>query len=59
MSQETEGMNKYLEDLKTDELLLKFSWDEWLKVEPPYPEVKFYIEDVWVKFQTKVRLGTS
>ena len=51
MSQETEGMNKYLEDLKTDDLLLKFSWDEWLEVEPPYPEVKFSIEDVWVRFQ--------
>ncbi len=26
MSQETEGMKKYLVDLKTDDLLLKFSW---------------------------------
>jgi pimeloyl-ACP methyl ester carboxylesterase len=41
---------KYLEGLKSGELLLKLTWDEWLTIEPPYDDGKFSAADVTVRY---------
>ncbi len=50
MDQEVEEIEKYLEGLKSDELLLKLTWEGLLGIEPPYPDVKFSIKDAIVRF---------
>jgi len=46
------GVNeKYLNGLKSSELLLAFSWDEWLAIAPPYAEGKFTSSEVTARFQ--------
>src|ERR1051325_8654293 len=45
------GVNqKFLDGLKSKELLLKLTWDEWLDVKPPYPHVGFSIQDVTTRY---------
>ena len=41
---------KYLEGLKSGELLLKLTWDEWLAVNAPFENVDFSVEDVTVRY---------
>ena len=41
---------KYLEGLKSGELLLKLTWDEWLTVNAPFENVDFSVEDVTVRY---------
>ena len=42
---------KYLDGLKTGELLLKLTWDEWLAITPPYSDGKFARADATVRYQ--------
>jgi hypothetical protein len=41
---------KYLDGLKSGELLLKLTWDEWLTVNAPFENVDFSVEDVTVRY---------
>ena len=41
---------KYLEGLKSGELLLKLTWDEWLTVNAPFENIDFSVEDVTVRY---------
>jgi hypothetical protein len=41
---------KYLEGLKSGELLLKLTWDEWLSINAPFENVDFSIADVTVRY---------
>ncbi len=41
---------KYLAALKSRELLLKLTWDEWLALTPPYANGKFSTADVTVRY---------
>ena len=51
MSTATGVIEKYLGGLKSRELLLKLSWDEWLAIKPPYGDGKFSMEDVTVRYR--------
>lgn len=42
---------KYLDGLKSSELLLTLNWDEWLALQPPYENGKFASQDVTVRYQ--------
>jgi len=45
------GINeKYLNALKSAELLLKLTWDEWLAVSASFENVNFSVEDVTVRY---------
>ena len=41
---------KYFEGLKSGELLLKLTWDEWLSMSAPYENVDFSAEDVTARY---------
>ncbi len=46
------GINeKYLDGLKSGELLLKLTWDDWLAIAPPYSDGKFAAADATVRYQ--------
>jgi pimeloyl-ACP methyl ester carboxylesterase len=51
MSIATGVIEKYLDGLKSRELLLKLAWDEWLAIKPPYGDDKFSMEDVTVRYR--------
>ncbi len=42
---------KYLDGLKSGELLLKLTWDEWLAIAPLYSDGKFAAVDATVRYQ--------
>lgn len=42
---------KFLTGLKSHELLLKLTWDEWLAIQPPYGDGKFVAADAWTRFR--------
>jgi len=44
-------MQTFAEGLKSSELLLKLTWDEWLAVAPPYPQGNFSTRDVAVRYR--------
>jgi pimeloyl-ACP methyl ester carboxylesterase len=44
------AVEKYLDELKSNELLLKLTWEEWLDVHAPYAEGRFTIEDFTARF---------
>jgi len=44
-------MQTFAEGLKSSELLLKLTWDEWLAVAPPYPQGNFSTRDVTVRYR--------
>ncbi len=46
-----EAIEKFLDHLNSDELLLKLNWEEWLSITPPYQETSFSTEDATVRFQ--------
>jgi pimeloyl-ACP methyl ester carboxylesterase len=46
----TDVSEKYLQGLKSDELLLKLTWDEWLAIKPPYAAGNFVMQDVTTRF---------
>jgi pimeloyl-ACP methyl ester carboxylesterase len=41
----------FLEGLKSRELLLKLTWDEWLAVAPPFPQGNFSTRDATVRYR--------
>ncbi|HXK29011.1 MAG TPA: alpha/beta fold hydrolase [Candidatus Binatia bacterium] len=41
----------FLDGLRSRELLLKLTWDEWLAVVPPYPQGNFSTRDVAVRYR--------
>ncbi|MEX0804711.1 MAG: alpha/beta fold hydrolase [Candidatus Binatia bacterium] len=43
-------VEKYKDALRSRELLLKLSWDEWLALNPPYSDGKFSAADVTVRY---------
>lgn len=45
------SVKKFLDNLNSMELLLKYNWEEWLAVTPPYQDVTFSIEEVTVRFE--------
>src|SRR6516162_9625290 len=49
-----ESMNsateKFLAGLKSNELLLKLTWDEWLAVEAPYDPTRVTTADAWTRY---------
>lgn len=42
---------KFLAALKSSDLLPKFSWEDWLAIEPPYPAGRFTTRDLWTRYQ--------
>ena len=47
----TGGINKkYLDGLKSGELLLRLNWDEWLAVNAPFENVDFSVEEVRTRY---------
>src|SRR5262247_3962958 len=44
-------VEKYLDALNERELLLRVTWEEWLSVQAPYPNVNFSTADVTARFQ--------
>jgi pimeloyl-ACP methyl ester carboxylesterase len=42
---------KFLDGLKSNELLLKLTWDEWLAIQPPHVDGTLTAADAWVRFQ--------
>lgn len=46
-----DSQRKYLDGLKSSELLLTLKWDEWLAFQPPYENGKFTSQDVTVRYQ--------
>lgn len=51
MSTATGVIEKFLDGLRSRQLLLKFSWDEWLAIEPPYGDGKFSTADATVRYR--------
>ena len=41
---------KFLSALKSNELLLKLTWDEWLAIEPPYASREFELTESTVRY---------
>jgi pimeloyl-ACP methyl ester carboxylesterase len=46
-----ETVEKYIEGLKSRELLLRFTWDDWLALQAPYGNGKFSTEEVTVRYE--------
>ncbi|MEE9143174.1 MAG: hypothetical protein V3U06_00200, partial [Candidatus Binatia bacterium] len=46
-----EAIEKFLDHLNSDELLLKLNWEEWLGITPPNRDTNFSVEDATVRFQ--------
>jgi hypothetical protein len=42
---------KFLTGLKSNDLLLKLTWDEWLAVEPPYRATQVTTTDAWTRYR--------
>ena len=42
---------KFLAGLKSNDLLLKLSWDEWLAVEPTYSATQVTTTDAWTRYR--------
>jgi pimeloyl-ACP methyl ester carboxylesterase len=42
---------QYLDGLKSRELLLKLTWDEWLAIQPPYTDGKFTTADATARYR--------
>jgi pimeloyl-ACP methyl ester carboxylesterase len=47
----TEVIERYLDGLKSRELLLKLTWDEWLALQPPYSDGRFTTADATARYQ--------
>ena len=41
---------KFLAGLKSNELLLKLTWDEWLAIDPPYNPTGLTTADAWTRY---------
>ncbi len=45
-----EFIEKYQEGLRSRELLLKLTWEDWLSLTPPYADAQFASKDVTVRY---------
>ena len=45
-----DAVNRYLEGIKGKNYLVGVDWEQWLKIEPPYPEVGFTVKEVTARF---------
>jgi hypothetical protein len=45
-----DAVNRYLEGVKGKNYLVGVDWEQWLKIEPPYPEVGFTVKEVTARF---------
>ena len=44
------AVERYLEGIKGKNYLVGIDWDQWLKIEPPYPEVGFNVKEVTARY---------
>ena len=44
------GTAKFLDGLKSNELLLRLTWDEWLGIEAPYNSNSVTTADAWIRY---------
>ena len=44
------AVGRYLEGIKGKNYLVGIDWDQWLKIEPPYPEVGFNVKEVTARY---------
>jgi hypothetical protein len=44
------AIEKFLRQLESTDLLIKFNWDEWLTIEAPYSDAKIFTQDVTVRY---------
>ncbi|MBI4178415.1 hypothetical protein HY522_03195, partial [bacterium] len=44
------AVDRYLEGIGREDYLLRVDWDQWLKIDPPYPEVGFSVKEVTARF---------
>ena len=44
------AIEKFLRQLDSTDLLIKFNWDEWLTIEAPYSDVKISTEEVVARY---------
>jgi hypothetical protein len=45
-----EAVNRYLEGINGKNYLVGVDWEQWLKIDPPYPEVGFNVKEVTARF---------
>ena len=50
MSIKSAAVEKFLRQLDLTDLLIKFNWDEWLTIEPPYSDVRISTQDVVARY---------
>ena len=50
MPTKSAAIQKFLTQLDSTDLLIKFKWDEWLTIEPPYSDVQISTQDVTVRY---------
>ena len=50
MSSTNSAINTFLSFLKGEDLMLKLSWDEYLKIEPPFPKTQYSVQEVTSRY---------
>jgi pimeloyl-ACP methyl ester carboxylesterase len=50
MAKKSAKVENFLRQLVSRDLLIKFNWDEWLTIEPPYSDVKISTQDVSARY---------
>jgi hypothetical protein len=45
-----DAVNRYLEGINGKNYLVGVDWEQWLNIEPPYPEVGFSVKEVTARF---------
>src|SRR5258705_5684914 len=49
--QEDSAVGKYLAELSGKDVLVKLDWDQWMKIQAPYPEVAYTKKEVTTRFE--------
>ena len=50
ISSVNKAVDRYLEGVSGKDYLVRFDWDQWLKIGPPYPKVDFSVKEVTTRF---------
>jgi pimeloyl-ACP methyl ester carboxylesterase len=50
MAAKSAAIEKFLKKLDSADLLIKFNWDEWLTIDPPYSDTKISTQDVTARY---------
>ena len=45
-----DAVTRYLKGIAGDDYLVRLDWEQWLDIEPPYPEVGFKVQEVTARF---------